>query len=120
MYSSPGNSPISLDRNDVADAPPADEILPFKDLLSKDSLPMGSPISAAELVRRALLPVALVARLNICGIRARDIDDVEPSAGWICWKDSNSAKRAFKLRRNSSALEELRSRTVGKDSPNKR
>lgn len=42
---------------------------------------MGNPISVAELVLRVLAPVC-VARLNICGMRARARVDVElPSGG---------------------------------------
>lgn len=48
----------------------------------------GRPISgpALEEVRRVLLLVACVARLNMCGMRDRlRVDAVLPSVGWICW-----------------------------------
>ena len=118
MYSSPGSRSISLIGNDVAEFVPPEELLPFVDFESKESLPMGRPISAAELVLRPLLPV-VVARLNIWGNRPRDKDE-EPSGGCICWKDSNSARRAFKVFKNSIGFEELRSRIVGRERPSKR
>ena len=118
MYSSPGSRSISLIGNDVAEFVPTDALEPFVDFESEESLPIGRPISAAELVLRPLLPV-VVARLNICGNRPRDNDE-EPSGGCICWKDSNSARRAFKVFRNSIGFEELRSMIVGSDKPNKR
>lgn len=71
---------------------------------------MGSPISvpAALLVLRVLPVVACVARLNICGIRAllRELE-LCPSGGWSCWNDSNSERRALRLRRNSWTVEAL-------------
>lgn len=76
-------------------------------------------MSAAELVRRALPPVLV--RLNICGRRALDKEDEpEPSGGCICWNASNSAKRAFRVRRKSAGVDELRSSIVGMDSPSSR
>ena len=71
---------------------------------------IGRPISvpAALLVLLVLPVVACVARLNICGIRAL-LKELElcPSGGWYCWKDSNSERRALRLRRNSWTVEAL-------------
>lgn len=60
------------------------------------------------------------ARLNIWGMRAREREEAVPSMGWDCWYASNSAKRAFRERRNSTALLEFRSRMVGKEIPKRR
>ena len=91
---------------------------------------MGSPISVAValLLRRPFPVVAVAARLNICGIRARLIElTVLPSEGCNCWNDSNSPSRAFRLRRNSWTVVALfeadfgwTSRTAGTDSPSMR
>ena len=40
--------------------------------------------------------------------------------GCDCWYASNSARRAFRERRNSTAFEELRSRIVGREIPKRR
>ena len=117
MYSSPGRRSVSPIVNEVAElAPP--EPGPFVVLKSWESFPIGRPISAAELVLLPF-PALVVARLNIWGNRALDKDE-EPSGGCIDWKDSNSVRSAFRVRRNSVGFEELRSRTVGRDSPSKR
>src|SRR5438045_7991872 len=101
---------------DVADA----DKPPLRDFKSPCSVPMGRPMSAAELVRRPLAPDT-VARLNICGRRALDNEeDVEPSGGCICWNVSNSARRALSVRRKSIGVEEFRSSMVGMDRPKRR
>jgi hypothetical protein len=80
---------------DVAD----EDSPPFIAFESACSWPMGKPISAAELERRPLL-LDTAERLNICGMRARDKEEeVDPSGGCICWKVSNSARRALSVRR---------------------
>lgn len=65
---------------------------------------IGRPMSVpAALLDLLVLPVvAWVARLNMCGIRAL-LKELElwPSEGWNCWNDSNSERRALRLRRNS-------------------
>lgn len=77
------------------------------------------------------IPVALLARLvlalgaarrNIWGMRARErvLDDAGPFSECSCWKESNSAKRWFRLRKNSVGLLQLRSRTVGRERPRRR
>ncbi len=71
---------MSPDGKEVADELATDEILPDTDFKSYESLLIGRPMSAAELVRRPLLLV--VVRLNICGRRALDKDDdADPSGG---------------------------------------
>lgn len=85
MYSSPGRRSLSLEGKEVTPELFPDEVLPLMDFMSFVSLPIGRPISAAELVRRPLALVEVVARLNICGKRALERDEeVEPSGGWIC------------------------------------
>lgn len=80
---------------------------------------MGKPISVAELALLALVP-ACAARLNICGIRAlANVEDELPSGGWICWKASNSMRRALSARRYSPGVE-LTSRIGGSDKPRRR
>ena len=57
--------------------------------------------SADSVARRDFaLPVA---RLNICGMRARESEE-EPSGGCMDWYVSNSEKRALRARRNSVAV----------------
>ena len=93
---------------------------------------IGRPISvpAALLVLRVLPVVACVARLNMCGIRAR-LKELElcPSGGWNCWKDSNSERRALRLRKSSwtgeappveDVWEGWTSRMAGMESPSRR
>jgi len=70
----------------------------------------GRPISGPEVVevRLALLLVACVARLNMCGMRARlKVDAVLPSVGCICWYASNSTRRALSVLRKSYAAAAL-------------
>lgn len=86
-YSSPGNNSCSLEGKEEPVDDPVPETL-FVIALKSEGSPVyiGSPISVAELVLRPLVPVACVARLNICGIRARDNEEEEdePSGGCIC------------------------------------
>ena len=79
------------------------------------------PIPVAALLDRLVLPLG-VARRNICGMRARDkeLADAVPFSECSCWKESNSTRRWFRLRRNSVGLLQLRSRTVGRERPKRR
>jgi hypothetical protein len=130
MYSSPGrrSADSAPEGNDDTDPPAVEKLLvdeamlPVRDLSSAGSEDcIGSPISVAELVLLPFVEVpTCVARLNICGIRAREREDeVLPSGGWICWNDSNSRRRALSVRRYSSGFEVL-SRIAGNERPNKR
>lgn len=86
-YSSPGNSSCSLVGNEELADDPVPGTLVVAAFKSEGSLVcIGSPISVAELALRPLVPDACVARLNICGIRARDNEEEEdePSGGCIC------------------------------------
>lgn len=58
--------------------------------------------------RLLLLLVTWVARLNMCGMRARLNDEgVPPSGGWFCWYDSNSPRRPLRTLRKSYAAAAL-------------
>lgn len=96
-----------------------DGVWPETREVRSDEEPMGRPMSAAEEVRRAF-PVEDAARLNICGILALLRELAVPSIGWLCWYASNSARSAFRERRNSMAFEELRSSMVGSETPRRR
>lgn len=131
MYSSPGSrSTDSAPEGNEDTEPPAAEkllaeeaMLPVNDLWSAGSDDcIGRPISVAELVRLPFVEAPTwVARLNMCGIRAREREDaLPPSGGWICWNDSNSTRSAFRVRRYSRGLEEFTSRIVGNERPRRR
>jgi len=131
MYSSPGSrsTDSAPEGNEDTDPPAAEKllaeetILPVNDFSSAGSDDcMGRPISVAELVRRPFVDAPTwVARLNICGIRARERDDALPPSGrCICWNDSNSRRSAFRVRRYSRGLEEFTSRIMGKERPRRR
>jgi hypothetical protein len=81
-----------------------------------------SPVSrpAAELLRRPF-ETGAAARRNICGRRARArVEGGWPVSEWFCWKESNSVRRWFRLRRKSTGWLELRSMTAGREMPSKR
>ena len=79
------------------------------------------PPMPVALLDRLVLALG-VARRNICGMRARDrvLVDAGPFSECSCWKESNSTRRWFRLRKNSVGLLQLRSRTVGSERPKRR
>jgi hypothetical protein len=54
------------------------------------------------------------------GRRARVSDAAVDDSPWSCWKESNSERREFRLRRNSIDVEEYRSMIVGRERPRRR
>jgi hypothetical protein len=62
-----------------------------------------------------------VARLNICGMRARLSEDVPPpSGGCMDWYVSNSEKREFSALRYSVEVCACRSYRTGSEKPKRR